>query len=79
MGFIHGEGTGYRRRKDSPSCAFVDLTVLDDDEWLPAKDRGIHTIEDPEVPVRKWMCSCSIEHNSLKSIETPTSCDNVEF
>ena len=71
MGFIHGEGRGYRRRKDSPSCAFVDLTVLDDDEQLPAKDRGIHTIENAKVLVRKWML--------LKSIETPTSCDNVEF
>ena len=58
MGFICGEGRGYRKRKDSPSCAFVDLTVIDDDEQLPAKDGGICTIEDAEVPVRKWMCLC---------------------
>ena len=36
--------------------------------------------EDAKVPVRKSMCWCWIEQfYSLKSIETPTPCDNIEF
>jgi len=46
MGFTCGEGRGYRKRKDSPSCAFVDPTVLDDDEQLPAKD-SMHDVNSP--------------------------------